>query len=90
MSEKHYTFDGQEDPHFETELELRMWMAGKNSEIAAQRERELARLQDETEQLKELWRQFIAAESRGESQRAVDVIEQAAALLAGTPAEDSE
>lgn len=52
---------------------------------------ELARLHDENEQLKELWRQFIAAESRGESQRAVDVIEQAAVLLAGMkPEEDSD
>lgn len=38
-------------------------------------------LQAENKRLRELWQRFIAADSRGESQRAADIVEEAAAML---------
>lgn len=50
----------------------------------------VARLQEENEQLKELWRQFIIADFKGESQRAGDIVDRAAALLANLSADSGE
>ncbi len=58
------------------------FFSARNKTAVLSQLRDLEHELDRMEQLKELWREFIATESRGESQRAADVVERAAALLA--------
>lgn len=90
MTDKKYMF-GEEVPHFDSELDLRIWMAGKNSEVAVKREAELARLTDENKRLREFVDKVAQAQYiKWHGVQSLDVLaDEAAALLASLDADDT-